>query len=401
LERKVYSVLQINRYIKGLIEDDYILGSMWIRGEISNYKKHSSGHIYFTLKDEFSSIDCVMFREYASLMPFDLANGIKVIVCGYISVYEKSGSYKLYVQIADPEGSGDLSVAFEALKKKLSEEGLFDEDYKRDIEKRPETVAVITSPTGAAVRDIIQIAGRRNPNVKIVLFPALVQGEYAADSIVEAIEAVNEWGKADTIIVGRGGGSIEDLWCFNEEKVARAIFASEIPIISAVGHETDFTIADFVADMRAPTPSAAAELAVNSIEEDIEVISSYETKFVRAYKGYLLKRKLELDVIKAKSDGLRPDKMLELKSKELDEKAKEFDKLIVRLIEHKRTSYVSYIDRMEALSPLAVLKRGYSVAYHNGKVLKDAENVKAGDEIVLHLQKGKVYAAVKGTEKNG
>ncbi len=401
MERKVYSVLQINRYIKGLIEDDYILGSMWIRGEISNCKMHSSGHIYFTLKDDRSSIDCVMFREYASMMPFELYNGLKVVICGYISVYEKSGTYKLYVQIVDPEGNGELSIAFEALKNKLSEEGLFDPDYKREIEKRPRTVAVITSPTGAAVRDIIQIAGRRNPAVKIVVFPALVQGEYAAESIVGAIEVVNEWGKADTIIVGRGGGSIEDLWCFNEEKVARAIFASEIPVISAVGHETDFTIADFVADMRAPTPSAAAELAVNNIEEDMEIISSAETRFMRAYKGYMLKKRLELEVIKAKTEGLRPDKVFEIKKRELDEKKKALDNIMVRFIDRKRTGFESGLSRLEALSPLSVLKRGYSVAYYNGHVIKDAACVKEGDEISLRLEKGNVYATVKGTELNG
>ena len=401
MERKVYSVLQINRYIKGLMEDDYILGSMWIRGEISNYKMHSSGHIYFTLKDEKSSIDCVMFREYASMMPFELYNGLKAVIYGYISVYEKSGTYKLYVQIVDPEGNGELSIAFEALKNKLSEEGLFDPDYKREIEKRPQTVAVITSPTGAAVRDIIQIAGRRNPAVKIVVFPALVQGEYAADSIVDAIEAVNEWGKADTIIVGRGGGSIEDLWCFNEEKVARAIFASEIPVISAVGHETDFTIADFVADMRAPTPSAAAELAVNNTEEDVEMLSSAETRLTRAYKGYMLKKRLELEVVKTKVDALRPDKVFELKTRELNEKAKNLDNIMIRFIDKKRTGFESGLSRLEGLSPLSVLKRGYSVAYHNGHILKDAGSVKEGDEISIRLEKGKVYAAVKGTEING
>ncbi|MBE6008340.1 MAG: exodeoxyribonuclease VII large subunit [Lachnospiraceae bacterium] len=401
MERKVYSVLQINRYIKGLIEDDYILGSMWIRGEISNYKRHSSGHIYFTLKDETSSIDCVMFKEYASMMPFELYNGLKAVICGYISVYEKSGTYKLYVQIVDPEGSGELSIAFEALKNKLSEEGLFDPDYKREIEKRPQTIAVITSPTGAAVRDIIQIAGRRNPSVNVVVFPALVQGEYAADSIVDAIESVNEWGKADTIIVGRGGGSMEDLWCFNEEKVARAIFASEIPVISAVGHETDFTIADFVADMRAPTPSAAAELAVNSVEEDMEIVSSAETRLTRAYKGYMLKKRLELEVIKAKTEGLRPDKVFELKERELKEKAKTLDNLMIRFIDKKRTGFEAGLKNLEALSPLSVLKRGYSVAYHNGRILKDPACVKSGDEISLHLEKGNVYATVKGTEING
>ena len=401
MERRIYSVRQINRYIKGLIEDDYILGSMWIRGEISNYKKHSSGHIYFTLKDDASSIDCVMFREYASMMPFDIFNGLKAVICGSISVYEKLGTYKLYVQIVDPEGSGDLNAAFEELKKRLSEEGLFDADYKREIEKRPETVAVITSPTGAAVRDIIQVSGRRNPNVKIVVCPALVQGEYAADSIVDAIKMVNEWGKADTIIVGRGGGSMEDLWPFNEEKVARAIFASEIPVISAVGHETDFTIADFTADMRAPTPSAAAELAVNNIEDDVEEVSAAESRLRRAYKGYVSRKRLELDYFKVKSGFEKVDKLFETKKNELVNRKQRLDNLIIGGINRKKAEYEKGLNKLEALSPLSILKRGYSISYFKGHILKDAKSVKIGDEVSIHLENGRVDAVVKGTKLNG
>ncbi len=400
MERKVYSVFQINRYIKGLMEEDYILGSMWIRGEISNCKKHSSGHIYFTLKDERSAIDCIMFRDYASLMPFELYNGMQATLCGYISVYEKTGSYKLYTQIVDPEGKGDLTAAFEELKRKLEKEGLFDGDYKRDIEKRPKTVAVITSPTGAAIRDVIQISGRRNPNVKIVVVPALVQGEYAADSIVNAIEDVNEWGKADTVIVGRGGGSIEDLWCFNEEKVARAIFASEIPVISAVGHETDFTIADFVSDMRAPTPSAAAELAINSLEEDREMVSAAQTRLIRAYNGFINRRKLELSLIKSKSGFERLDKLFEIKEKEIEDKKKSLDNIILMKMSAKKAELEKGIERLEALSPLSILKRGYSIAYKDGHILKDIDNIKIGNEFTLCLENGAIDAVVKGI-KNG
>ena len=401
MERRVYTVLQINRYIKGVLEDDYILASLWIKGEVSNYKKHSSGHIYFTLKDDKSAIDCIMFKEYASMMPFELYNGLDVIVCGYVSVYEKSGAYKFYVQIVDPQGKGGLAAAFEELKNKLEAEGIFDPDYKREIEKRPDTVAVITSPTGAAVRDIIQIAGRRNPNVRIVLCPALVQGDKAAESIVNAIKTVNEWGKADTIILGRGGGSMEDLWPFNEEIVARAIFASEIPVISAVGHETDFTIADFAADLRAPTPSAAAELAVNSLDEDAEIISAKETRLVRAYKGYLHSRKLELSLAANKIVLSSPDIKLEQRKRELNDLKNRFESAEREILNGEKAAFAVRLNRLEALSPLAVLKRGYSVAYVGDNIIKDASSVKKGDDIRLFLGMGRVAAVVKGIEADG
>ena len=278
LERKIYSVSQINRYIRGVLENDVILSGVWVRGEISNFKKHTSGHLYFTLKDSDGAISCIMFKGDADIMPFVPENGMSAVIYGYVSLYEKTGQYQLYAQIIEPYGIGSLAAAYEQLKRKLSEEGLFDEDFKRPICRFPKKIAVITSPTGAAIRDIINISHRRNPAAEIVVVPVLVQGERAADTIVQAIKDVNEWKKADTIIVARGGGSIEDLWAFNEEKVARAIFASNIPVISAVGHETDFTIADFVSDLRAPTPSAAAELAVNDIFADIAYINSLKDR---------------------------------------------------------------------------------------------------------------------------
>ena len=288
IEPRVFSVTQINRYIRELIEKDFILQSLWIKGEISNYKRHSSGHLYFTLKDEESAINCIMFRGNAQMLPFEPENGMEAVVCGYISIYEKTGQYQFYGELIQPVGIGALTAAYDRLKNKLEKEGLFDGDFKREICSKPETVAVITSPTGAAVRDIINIAKRRNKSVRIVVAPVLVQGENAAASIVNALKAVNNWGGADTIILGRGGGSIEDLWAFNEESVARAIFASDIPVISAVGHETDFTISDFVADLRAPTPSAAAELAVNDVEGDLAVLNSVRQRLNFAMKKYIL-----------------------------------------------------------------------------------------------------------------
>ena len=244
---KVYSVSQINNYIKRLFENDVFLQDIYIEAEISNFKAHSSGHLYMTLKDSGAAVNAVMFRSYAEKLKFMPEDGMKVLINGYISLYEKTGQYQFYVLSMEPAGKGALYIAYEQLKERLEHSGVFDQKYKKDIPSYPKCVAVITSPTGAAVRDIIQVSGRRNPNVKIVVVPVLVQGDDAAPNIANAIESVNKWGQADTIIVGRGGGSIEDLWAFNEEMVARAIFESKIPIISAVGHETDFTIADFIA----------------------------------------------------------------------------------------------------------------------------------------------------------
>ena len=274
---KVYTVSQINNYIKRILENDVLLSDVYIEAEISNFKAHTSGHLYFTLKDSGAAINAVMFRSYAERLKFMPESGMKVVARGYISLYEKTGQYQLYVNSMEPAGIGALYLAYEQLKARLEKAGVFDQKYKKPIPQMPKTVAVITSPTGAAVRDIINVAGRRNPNVEIVIVPTLVQGKNAGPEIVNAIEKVNKWNKADTIILGRGGGSIEDLWAFNEEIVAIAIFDSHIPIISAVGHETDFTIADFISDMRAPTPSAGAEIAVpegNAINE--KVVNLYE-----------------------------------------------------------------------------------------------------------------------------
>ena len=266
MQVNVYTVSQINGYIKRLIDSDVFLSGLHIEGEISNFKLHSSGHLYFSLKDKTGSIDCVMFRSAAQYLEFMPKNGDAVLVGGRVSLYEKTGKYQVYVDYMQPAGLGALHAEFEKLKQKLAAEGLFDEKFKKPIPEYPKTVALVTSPTGAAVRDMIDVSRRRNPSIKLVIVPVLVQGENAAADIAKGIELVNEWGGADTIIVGRGGGSMEDLWAFNEEIVARAIFKSEIPVISAVGHEVDFTIADFAADFRAPTPSAAAELAIPASE---------------------------------------------------------------------------------------------------------------------------------------
>ncbi|KXL53052.1 exodeoxyribonuclease 7 large subunit [Anaerotignum neopropionicum] len=395
IEPKVFSVGQINRYIKNLMENDFILSSLLVKGEISNFKAHSGGHFYFSLKDAVGAISCVMFKQDALCLPFLPENGMSVIIFGHVSLYEKTGQYQLYAEMMEPVGIGSLQIAFEQLKRKLEEEGLFDQDFKRDIPTHIETIAVITSPTGAAVRDIIQIAKRRDPRVEIAVFPALVQGERAADDIVRAIKLANEWGKADVIIIGRGGGSMEDLWPFNEEKVARAIFASEIPIISAVGHETDFTIADFVSDLRAPTPSAAAELATQPLQQRLEGVAQLEGRLQRNILAILedAKRRLlylkERPVLKRPLEQIRNTQLL-LEGYELDiEKA--FNRTILRYGQR-----VGVLDgRLYASSPLAVMKRGYVMALNeNKKTIVSVKQVEIDEVLQLRLQDGHIRAKV-------
>lgn len=402
-EPKIYSVSQINRYIKGLIENDFILQSFWVKGEISNFKAHTSGHLYFTLKDKNSAINCIMFKDMAELMPYELEDGLEVVVCGYSSVYEKTGQYQIYAQIISPVGMGELSLKFEQLKNKLLEEGLFDEDFKRDIPKNPKTIAVITSPTGAAVRDIINVSTRRNPNIKIKIIPVLVQGEYAVASIVDGIKLVNEWANADVIILGRGGGAIEDLWAFNDEKVARAVFASEIPIISAVGHETDFTITDFVADMRAPTPSAAAELATNDIMSDLNMalnlFERIEYNFIQKFNFY----KSKLEFLLKRNVLKRPLDRIVNESIYIDDMEERLYRALKHCVEIKKSKFVKNIEKLEVLSPFSILKRGFSVTTDcDGNVITSIKNLNVNDDINIEINDGIINAVVKGWSiKNG
>ncbi len=396
LEPKIYSVSKVNGYIRTMLEKDFVLNCIWVAGEISNFKRHSSGHMYFSLKDSDSVIRCIMFKGDADILPFMPENGMSVIICGYVTVYERTGDYQIVTQLMKPDGIGALTVAFEQLKEKLSEEGLFDPDYKREISKRPKNIAVITSPTGAAVRDIIKIAGARNSSVSITVVPVLVQGENAADSIVEGIRLANRLKKADTIIVGRGGGSIEDLWAFNEEKVARAIFASEIPVISAVGHETDFTIADFVADMRASTPSNAAELAVNDINEDRRRAESLFDRLERSIADIVYRKQEDYErLINSRSmrQPLLPILQREEYVKGLTEKIK-------RAAENKVRNDGLVLSRaastLEALSPLRVLSRGYSYTEDDkGRVISSAERINGGDRLYVTFLDGRVSATAE------
>lgn len=399
IEPKIFTVGQINRYIRNLLENDFILSSLLVKGEISNFKAHSSGHLYFTLKDASGALSCVMFRQDAAGLPFEPENGMQVVVYGHVSLYEKTGQYQLYAEFLEPLGIGALQVAFEQLKEKLAAEGLFDGDFKREIPKNPSCIAVITSPTGAAVRDILQIVKRRDPNVKVAIFPTLVQGEQAAADIVRSLKLVNEWGKADVIILGRGGGSMEDLWCFNDENVARAVFASEIPVISAVGHETDFTITDFVADMRAPTPSAAAELATTPLTERREAFHRLELRLERDVSALLTSCRRRLDLLKSRPVMERPLERIYRTMMDVEETQQRLDKEMTNRLMQRAERWQYLTNRLEAASPLAVMSRGYVMAVtSSGKLLTSVKQAEVGDRVTLHLQDGKIETNIQEKE---
>lgn len=399
IEPKIFTVGQINRYIRNLLENNFILSSLLVKGEISNFKAHSSGHLYFTLKDASGALSCVMFRQDAAGLPFEPENGMQVVVYGHVSLYEKTGQYQLYAEFLEPLGIGALQVAFEQLKEKLAAEGLFDGDFKREIPKNPSCIAVITSPTGAAVRDILQIVKRRDPNVKVAIFPTLVQGEQAAADIVRSLKLVNEWGKADVIILGRGGGSMEDLWCFNDENVARAVFASEIPVISAVGHETDFTITDFVADMRAPTPSAAAELATTPLAERREAFHRLELRLERDVSALLTSCRRRLDLLKSRPVMERPLERIYRTMMDVEETQQRLDKEMTNRLMQRAERWQYLTNRLEAVSPLAVMSRGYVMAVtSSGKLLTSVKQAEVGDRVTLHLQDGKIETNIQEKE---
>ena len=397
IEPKVFTVGQINRYIKNLLENDFILNSLLVQGEISNFKAHSSGHWYFTLKDAQGAISCVIFRQDAMQIPFLPENGMKVILYGHVSLYEKTGQYQLYGEFLEPIGMGALQIAFEQMKEKLAAEGLFDADFKREIPAHVGCIAVITSSTGAAVRDIIQIAKRRDPRVKIAVFPTLVQGEAAAEDIVKSLKLANEWGKADVIILGRGGGSMEDLWAFNEEIVARAIFASELPVISAVGHETDFTIADFVSDLRAPTPSAAAELATEPLESIKEDLKELTDRLDRNVQAVLISSKRRLDFLKERPVLKRPLEGIRRTQMYLEEKERLLLRETLRRLEKDKQKLAVAEAGLQAVSPFSIMQRGYAMLMDaKGKPVTTAEAAAVGQALQVRMKDGILQAEVTG-----
>jgi len=392
VEPKIATVSQINGYIKKILDSNIILNDIWIKGEISNFKLHYSGHMYITLKDEGGVLKAVMFKSAASGLGFKPEDGMKVLARGRISVYEAGGSYQLYINEMIPDGVGELYIAYEQLKKRLEEEGLFSQEYKKPIPEYPERIGVITAATGAAVRDIINVITRRYPYAEIILYPSLVQGAGAAENICKGISYFNETKMADVIIAGRGGGSIEDLWAFNEEIVARAIFASDIPIISAVGHETDFTIADFVADLRAPTPSAAAEIAVPSQLELISRILVDKNRISNAIIKRLENERKNINRLKLKN----PKEMIEDEYLRLDNLVKQAEKNFRIKLMTGRELLGNCAAKLDALSPLKVIKRGYAIPMdEEGNVIKSAKKMKSGMEFELKMSDGKKGCIVK------
>lgn len=388
------SVTDLNLYIKEKIAGDEALSAVVVKGEISNFKNHYTGHLYFTLKDEKSLIKCIMFKSYADRLNFKPKDGMKVMVFGSVSVFERDGIYQIYVKAMKEDGKGDLYEAYEKLKADLEKEGLFDESHKKNIPLKPNIIGVLTSQTGSVIRDIINVSTRRNPNTYIRLLPVPVQGPGAAEEIARGIKLMNEKKLADVLIIGRGGGSLEDLWPFNEEIVARAIYNSEIPIISAVGHETDFTIADFVADLRAPTPSAAAELANPDIYELKEKIDSYKQRSRLALKKKLEVMRLRIDKINASQVFKEPYRKINDYSLELDKNIKSLEVSIKNILSKSKSEFAEKVAKLDALSPLKTLTRGYSITEKNGKVITSKDDLSKDDEIQLRFFDGEKQAKI-------
>lgn len=391
-ERNAYSVSQLNRYLRNMFEQDFVLERLLLKGEVSNLKYHSSGHIYFTLKDAASQISAIMFAGDRAGLAFQLEEGMQVIAAGSVSVYERGGSYQLYAKKITLDGRGDLFVRYEQLKRALEEMGMFDPMYKKPIPRYARRIGIVTSKTGAAVRDIIQIATRRNPYVELVLYPVLVQGDGAVASIVKGIQTLDRLG-LDVLIVGRGGGSVEDLWAFNDEAVAQAIFDADTPIISAVGHETDTTIADFVADLRAPTPSAAAELAVFDYMQFLTTLAQYRETFARRMKEKCVAARKRLDLEKLRLGYESPAAVLAAKRQQAMEAEERLVRLMQARMEASRHRLALASSKLEACSPLARISAGYAyVSNADGARIDTIQKVSAGALIRIQLRDGEVFA---------
>ena len=413
---KYVSISDLTRYIKAKFDMDHHLNKVYIKGEISNFKHHTRGHLYFTLKDENSRIAALMFASSAAKLNFNPEDGQKVLVCGRISVYEATGNYQIYVESMEQDGIGNLYLEFEKLKKKLKEKGMFDEAHKKPIPKYPKRIGIITAPTGAAIRDILSTIKRRYPICETILFPALVQGENAKESIVKQINTAQDY-DLDVIICGRGGGSIEDLWAFNEEIVAEAIYNCKIPIISAVGHEIDFTIADYVADLRAPTPTGAAEMAVPNYLDIINLINQYKIRLNEGVNNTIKKNQVRLDNITSSFVLKNPMSLYEIKEQKLDNLIDSLNKLIKNKLDNSKTRYLNIIssnilkeptnlfikkqhqfeillNKVQILNPMSLLDKGYSVVKKDNKTIKDIKDININDEINITLSKGIINAKV-------
>lgn len=399
-ESEIFTIDKLTDYIKQKLEGDRNLINIWVRGEISNYLLHGSGHAYFTLKDETSQISCAMFKSSLSTLQFEPKHGMKVLVLSSVGVYKPRGNYQLIVSEMHPDGLGALHQKYLQLKEKLEKEGLFSAEHKKVIPQYPKTIGLITSQTGAVIRDLITILTRRFPNINIKLAPTLVQGTGAAKAIIKSIELLNRVKGIDVIILGRGGGSLEDLWCFNEETVARAIFKSEIPIISAVGHETDFTIADFVSDFRAPTPSAAAEKAVPDKNELLREINHLKERLLQKTKRTMEFKKQCLISLLDRPIFKRPLDFINQYSQQIDDLISKLSRDIRIFLKLKRKELELFTSKLHSINPKEVLKRGYSIALKEGKIIKNASDVKIDDMIGIIFQKGEIKSQVKEV-KNG
>lgn len=392
--QNVYTVAQVNSYIKNMFTQDFMMNRISVKGEVSNCKYHSTGHIYYTLKDQKGAISCVMFAGSRKGLSFSLENGQQVVAEGSITVYERDGKYQLYTERISLDGAGLLYERFEQLKKMLEEMGMFAQEYKRPIPPYIKTLGVVTARTGAAIQDIINITRRRNPCVQIIVYPAIVQGESAAASIINGIHALEAKG-VDLMIVGRGGGSIEDLWAFNEEAVAHAIFECNVPIISAVGHEIDFTIADFVADLRAPTPSAAAELAVYEIDAFYQKLSAYENGLVRGIHHKIEKVKTRYHNLQLQLRHKSPKSQIREKRTRVISMEEQLQKAMEQVITEKKHKLAIYIERLRGLSPLDKLKQGFSyVESAENQVINSVDKVSVGELLYIHVKNGMITGSV-------
>ena len=414
-DNKYITVTQLNRYLKFKFDNDSNLNNVFLKGEISNFKAHSRGHLYFTIKDENSRINAVMFSSQASKLKFDLEDGMKVMVTGRISVYEATGGYQIYVEDLVIDGLGNLYLEYEKLKKKLAQEGLFDQDKKKSIPKFPNRIGIVTAPTGAAIRDILSTIKRRWPITETILFPSLVQGADAAPDIIRNIKEAEKY-DLDILIVGRGGGSIEDMWCFNDEEVARTIFNCPIPVISAVGHEIDFTIADYVADLRAPTPTGAAEMAVPNQADFYKYLDQVNIRLNQVVIKLINDRRKKLDSLKTSYILKNPISIYQIKEQKFDNLYEKinmimaniltternnleyyYDKLRISIekdLDKKKNNYLSYLNKLEVLNPLLTIKRGYSISKVDGKVVSSIKNIKKGDKLEVELTDGYITANV-------
>ena len=394
-EQKIYSVSELTRGISLLLEDSF--KNVWVEGEVSNFILHTSGHCYLSLKDSDSVIACVIFKHSAAKLKFRIENGMNVICAGRIGVYGKRGQYQLYIDKAEPKGIGALQIAFTQLKEKLYKEGLFDVSSKKPIPRFPKTVGIVTSPTGAVIRDIINIINRRFENMHIVIFPAKVQGKGASDEIIDGIESFNRLKNVDVIILARGGGSLEDLWAFNEEPVARAIYNSAIPIVSAVGHEIDYTISDFVSDLRAPTPSAAAELVVCKKIDIVSEIDSYRSRLKQALGNRVGIMERHLEGIMKRYAFKQPLFLIEQYQQSLDEGIKSLSQALNFFVVKKTQTVETAQARLKALSPVAILERGYSITMTmpDSKIMKDSAKAETGAQIKTRLAKGELISRIE------